>query len=276
MSVGGNVVSAPWLMHRAGQPGLRILDASWFQPGDGRDARAGFGAARIPGALFFDLDAVARPDAALSHTLPDADHFAASAGRVDAQPQHCIVIYDAAGMAPSARAWWMFKVFGYPQVHVLDGGLAGWRAAGGVLEAGTPAAFPHGAAPALRHQPQRVVDYALVRAASRSSQQIVDARPPLRFAGAAPEPRAGVPGGHIPGSINLPYAELIDPADGKLLPPGALRERFESAGIQPEAPAICTCGSGVTACVLALALEELGNPAVRVYDGSWSDWSQHI
>lgn len=251
-----------------------VLDASFHAVSTGRDARAEFEQCHIPSARFFDLAKVADPKSDLAHTLASVDHFAACAASVGAKRDQTVVVYDNAGMAPSARAWWMLVTFGYADVHVLDGGFRAWQREGGALGQGWPPPV-HQAAEELR-QPdlRKVADYRGVQRAIASGQMVLDARSSARFHGDAAEPVAGVPSGHIAGSINLPYQELLDEAQGCFAPPDVLRERFERAGVDLRAPVVCSCGSGVTACVLALALETLGHPAVAVYDGSWTDWTK--
>lgn len=267
------LVDAAWLASRL-DTSICILDASWYPAASGRDARAQFERGHIPSARYFDLGAAADPASDLLHTLPPAAHLAACAAAVGARRDSCIVVYDDAGMAPSARAWWMLTTFGYSDVRVLDGGLAAWRRAGGQLEEGAvpvPGAVPEALPPP---DPRRVADHKGVGDAILSGHLVLDARPPARFCGEAPEPVAGIRGGHIAGSRNLPYQRLLDPDSGTFAAAQVLREQLELAGVRMDTPVVCTCGSGVTACVLALALDTLGHPAVAVYDGSWTDWAR--
>jgi thiosulfate/3-mercaptopyruvate sulfurtransferase len=274
---GGHLVSTAWLAERLGAPGLRVLDAAWFMPG-ARDAQAEFLERRIPGACRFDLDAAADPEGTLRHTLPTPAHFAAYAVSLGIASTDTIVVYDNAGTAPAARAWWMFKVFGHEGVRVLDGGLPLWLREGRPIAAGPAEALPVAAGTRFEARPvaARYADAARVDDALRRGMQIADARPAGRFAGIDPEPLPGLRGGHIPGSKNLPYARLLDADDGRLLPRDAIVEALACSGIDAAQPVICTCGSGVTACVLALALEEAGNREVTVYDGSWSEWATRM
>jgi thiosulfate/3-mercaptopyruvate sulfurtransferase len=266
-----SLVSTGWLAERLGQTGLRVLDASWYLPTQNRDARAEHAAGHIPGALFFDLDAVSDHATTLPHMLPDAGAFAQAMSDLGLGDDDDLVVYDATGANVSAaRAWWMFRVFGHPRVAVLDGGLGKWRQEGRPLESG-----------AVRHPPGRFsarLDRAAVRdlAAVRSnletrSEQVVDMRPAGRFAGVDPEPRAGLRGGHIPGSRSVPYAELFA-ADGTLLPADELRKRLSAAGVDPARPIVATCGSGTSACTLIHALHVLGHDQSALYDGSWTEW----
>jgi thiosulfate/3-mercaptopyruvate sulfurtransferase len=264
-------VSTDWLAGHLGETQLRVLDASWYLPGSGRDPRAEYLAGHIPGARFFDLDAMSDHAAGLPHMLPRADVFADGMSALGLDDADELVVYDGTGANLSAgRAWWMFRVFGHPRVALLDGGLGAWRREGRPLESG--------AAPAqvgrftARLDPTAVRDLAAVRdAAEHGSAQVVDMRPAGRFAGRDPEPRPGLRGGHIPGSHNVPYTALVGD-DGKLLPPERLRLRLREAGVDPARPIIATCGSGTSACALIHALHLLGHDDVALYDGSWTEW----
>ena len=267
----GPTVSTAWLGAHLADPDLRVVDGSWHLPSLKRDARREFAEAHIPGAVFFDIDAIADTSVSLPHMLPSPETFGAAVGRLGIGDGDRIVAYDTkGGVLSAARVWWTFRVFGHEQVAVLDGGIRKWRAEGRPLESGTPAPPP-------RRFTARPVP-ALVRGlpemrdnlASRH-EQVLDARSRGRFAGTEPEPRPGLRGGHIPGSLNLPYEELYAP-DGTLLPPAALRELFRRAGLDLDRPVVTSCGSGVTAAVLALGLSLLGRRDVAVYDGSWSEW----
>jgi thiosulfate/3-mercaptopyruvate sulfurtransferase len=265
------LVSTGWLAERLGQTGLRVLDASWYLPTQNRDAHAEYAAGHIPGALFFDLDAVSDHATTLPHMLPDAAAFAQAMSDLGLSDDDDLVVYDATGANVSAaRAWWMFRVFGHPRAAVLDGGLGKWRQEGRPLESG-----------AVRLPPGRFtarLDRAAVRdlAAVRSNletrrEQVVDMRPAGRFAGVDAEPRAGLRGGHIPGSRSVPYAELFA-ADGTLLRADELRRRLSAAGVDPARPIVATCGSGTSACTLIHALHVLGHDQSALYDGSWTEW----
>lgn len=265
------VVSTGWLAERLGQPGLRVLDASWHLPASHRDPRAEYAAGHVPGALFFDLDAVSDHATALPHMLPQADAFARAMTELGLRDEDDLVVYDTTGANVSAaRAWWMFRVFGHPAVAVLDGGLGKWRREGRPLESG-PVALAAGRFTA-RLDRAAVRDLADIRAnLDTQREQVVDMRPAGRFAGTEPEPRAGLRGGHIPGSRSLPYADLVA-ADGTLLPPDALRRRLATAGVDPARPVVGTCGSGTSACTLIHALHLLGHDQAALYDGSWTEW----
>lgn len=265
------LVSTEWLAARLGRGDLRIVDGSWYLPSDHRDAAAEYAAAHIPGAVFFDLDASSDQATPLPHMLPPAATFAARMAALGLSDGDAIVVYDGSGTNLSApRVRWMFRVFGHPSVAVLDGGLGKWRAEGRPLESGVPPRVPGRFS--ARLDASRVRDLAAMRANIGSRrEQVVDARSAGRFAGTAPESRPGVRGGHIPGSVNLPYTELVT-AEGTLRPPGELRRLFGAIGVQLDRPVVVSCGSGTSACSLALALEQLGAADVAVYDGSWTEW----
>ncbi|QOG05675.1 3-mercaptopyruvate sulfurtransferase [Aureimonas sp. OT7] len=251
---------------------LRIVDASWYMPAQDRDARAEFEAAHIPGAVFFDQDAVVDPQSSLPHTLPSPSVFSKAAGALGLSSDDRIVVYDGIGLFSAARVWWMLRVFGARDVLVLDGGLPAWLAAGLPTESGP--AQPQPAHFEAREPGDAVVGLeAMRRIVESGSLQIADARPAERFSGSAPEPRAGVRSGHMPGASSLPFSEVQ--ADGRLKDEAALRAAFRDAGIDPDAPVVTTCGSGVTAAVINLALESLGNRGAKLYDGSWTEWGSH-
>ena len=266
------LVSTDWLAARLGDPAVRVLDASWYLPSAGRDARAEHRAEHVPGAVFMDLEAACAPDAPLPHTLPSADDFARYAGEaLGVGDDDTVVVYDASGTNFSAaRAWVTFRYFGHARIAVLDGGLGKWRAERRPLESGertaAPATFTAGPRPELVRDVRDVA-----AALDAAGAQVVDARGADRFHGRAPEPRPGVRAGHMPGAVNLPYSDLVRP-DGTALPEPELRARLAAAGVDPAHPTIATCGSGVTACNLLLHLHRLGARDAALYDGSWSEW----
>jgi thiosulfate/3-mercaptopyruvate sulfurtransferase len=266
-----SLVSTEWLAARLGRDGLRVLDASWYLPSAGRDARAEYLAAHLPGALFFDLDSVSDPDTSLPHMLPSADAFARAMTGLGLRDADDLVVYDGTGANMSAaRAWWMFRAFGHPAVALLDGGSAKWRREGRPVEGGAVTLPPGGFTATLDPRAVRGLDE--VRANLRNQrEQVVDMRPAGRFRGTDPEPRPGLRGGHIPGSRSLPYVELVA-ADGTLLPPDALHRRLEDAGVDLARPLVATCGSGTSACTLIHALHLLGHDRTALYDGSWTEW----
>jgi thiosulfate/3-mercaptopyruvate sulfurtransferase len=268
------VVTTEWLAKELGTPDLRVLDGTWHMPQLRRDARAEFAQGHIPGAAFFDIDAIDDPTTTLPHMLPTAEAFAAAVGDLGVGSGDRVVVYDARGVVSAARVWWTFRVFGHDSVAVLDGGLRAWKAGGRPLETGAPT--PPRREFDARRRPELVRDLdAMRRNLATRAEQVLDARSRGRFAGTEPEPRAGLRGGHIPGSLNLPYETLYRP-DGTLLPPDGLRAAIEAAGVDLGKPITTSCGSGVTASVLALALHLVGVPRAAVYDGSWTEWaSQH-
>ncbi len=264
------LVTTEWLAGRLGRRGLRVVDGSWHMPQLQRDARTEFVAAHVPGAVFFDIDAIADTRSALPHMLPAARTFAARVGALGIGTGDLVVVYDTRGVVSAARVWWTFRAFGHDRVAVLDGGLPKWREEGRPLEAGAPAPRPRRFAARLRKSLVRDLRQMRANVASRR-EQVLDARSAGRFRGTEPEPRAGLRPGHIPGSLNLPYDQLYRP-DGTLLPPPELREIFAASGLDLTRPVVTTCGSGVTASVLALGLHRVGRTQVAVYDGSWTEW----
>ena len=265
------LVATDWLAARLGAQGLVVVDASFHLPAAQRDARAEHAAAHVPGAVFFDIDAIADRANPLPHMLPSAEEFAAAVGALGIGSGDHVVVYDAYGLMSAGRVWWSFRVFGHDRVSVLDGGLPKWRAEGRPVESGTVARAP--ARFAARYRPALVRDRNwMMGNVGRADAQVVDARAAGRFAGTAPEPRPGLRGGHIPGSHSLPFDRLIDPATKTLLPPARIAALFREAGIDPAKPAVATCGSGVSAGALALGLYLAGNREAAIYDGSWAEW----
>jgi thiosulfate/3-mercaptopyruvate sulfurtransferase len=265
------LVETDWLATRLASPDVRVLDASYYLPGEGRDTAADFRVGHIPGAVFFDIDAVADADNPLPHMLPGAEQFAHQVGALGIANDQHVVVYDTAGLFSAARVWWMFRVFGHDRVAVLSGGMPKWLAEGRPTEGGDGA--PAAAEFAARFRPELARSIEDMRANLESgAAQVLDARGAGRFAGTEPELRPGLRSGHIPGSRNLPYPELVDPATKAVLDAPALGERFAAAGIELGRPVITTCGSGVTACALAFGLHLLGHGEVAVYDGSWTEW----
>lgn len=264
------LVTTEWLAARLGDPDLRVIDGSWHMPQLHRDPRAEFERAHVPGAVFFDIDAVADAATPLPHMLPAPEAFASAVGALGVGEGDRVVVYDTRGVVSAARVWWTFRAFGHDAVAVLDGGLPKWLAEGRPVETGAPA--PPARRFTARPRPALVRDLEAMRRNVRSgAEQVVDARSPGRFAGTEPEPRPGLRGGHVPGSRNLPYEQLYRP-DGTLLDVDELSRRFEAAGVDLGKPIVTTCGSGITAATLALALARCGRPDVAVYDGSWTEW----
>lgn len=260
-----------WLAARLNAPGLVIVDGSLHLPGSGRNAREEYALAHIPGALFFDIDAIADKTSPLSHMLPPADEFARRMREMGIGDGMQVVAYDSEGIYSAARVWWMFRAMGHNEVCVLDGGLKKWKAEGRSLEEGT-APLRSARHFTARLNAELVRDAVEVKAVIGSrGAQIVDARAAGRFEGRAPEPRPGLRSGHIPGSRNVPFATLVND-DGTMKAAPELRAIFAAAGVDPARPVVASCGSGVTAGVIALALAILGHSDAAVYDGSWSEW----
>jgi thiosulfate/3-mercaptopyruvate sulfurtransferase len=264
------LVSGVWLAERLGSNEIAIVDATWFMPGDGRTGREAYAAGHIPGAVFFDIDEIADHSTDLPHMLPAPDAFAEAAGALGLRRDLIIVVYDGQGIFSAPRVWWTLRIMGFPEVFVLDGGLPKWRAEDLPLETRTPHPAPTTIEPAF--DPSLVRDLGEVRAAlERHDAQVVDARAGARFRGDVPEPRAGLRGGHMPGALSLPFGELIG-ADGTMASASEIRRAFEAAGVDLDQPIVTTCGSGITASVLALALARIGRDDAAVYDGSWTEW----
>jgi thiosulfate/3-mercaptopyruvate sulfurtransferase len=265
------VVSTGWLAARLGTSGIRVVDGSWYLPGSARDAAAEYRAGHIPGAVFFDIDAISDQQSPLPHMLPSAADFAARMSMLGLHDSDTLVIYDGSGVNLSAaRVWWMFRIFGHDRVAVLDGGMGKWRSEQRPIDQGE-ITLPPGNFTA-RLDPGAVRDLTAVRAnIVNQSEQLVDVRSRGRFNGVEPEPRPGLRAGHVPGSINLPFADLVS-RDGTLLPPDALRARLAEAGVDLNRPVVATCGSGTSACALVLSLHSVGHIQTAVYDGAWAEW----
>ena len=264
------LVSTAWLADHLGDADLRIVDASWWMPAEDRSGAVEFREAHVPGAVFFDIDAIADRAVDLPHMLPAPEAFAEAAGALGLAREATIVVYDTVGVRASARVWWTLRVMGYRKVFVLDGGLKAWRAEGRPLESGEPQPVATTVTPAF--------DAALVRSLTDmrrlvggTSAQVVDARGAARFRGEAPEPRAGLRSGHMPGALNVPFDSLLNP-DGRMKPAADLTPIFDAARVDLDQPIVTSCGSGVTASVVTLALARLGRDRVAVYDGSWTEW----
>lgn len=261
-----DIVSAEWLKQNLDK--VRVLDASWYMPADKRDTRKEFETAHIPGAAFYDIDALSDHSTSLPHMLPPPEQFAHDAGALGIGDGDMVVVYDTAGLFSAARVWFAFKTMGHDKIAVLDGGLPAWKAAGGMLASGAAIAKP--AQFTARCNPALVRDIGAVKAALGNTQ-VLDARSAPRFEGTEPEPRAGLKSGHMPGAANLPYRAVLT-GDGKLKDDASLQKLFSEKGVDLRAPIITSCGSGVTAAIVMLALEKLGARQVAVYDGSWTEW----
>ncbi|MFN3526024.1 MAG: 3-mercaptopyruvate sulfurtransferase [Paracoccus sp. (in: a-proteobacteria)] len=264
------LVSTDWLAARLDDPDLRVIDASWHMPATGRDALAEHQSAHIPGARFFDLDKISDTRSALPHMAPPAEVFASRMRAMGVGDGHQVVIYDHSDVRSAARVWWTFRLMGKTDVAVLDGGFGKWQAEGRPVADTAPAIRDRQMT--AQRQPALIRDVTQVaQAAKLGDPQIVDARAPERFRGEAPEPRPGLRAGHIPGARNLPFGRLLN-ADGTMKSPDALRAEFAQAGVDLDRPVITTCGSGVTAAILFLALERIGHNDHALYDGSWTEW----
>ena len=264
------LVSTEWLHAHLKDPDLRILDGSYYLPQMGRDPRAEYDAAHIPNARFFDIDDVADHGSELPHMVPPVEKFMSRMRAMGVGDGHQVVVYDGMGLFSAARVWWLFKLMGQNNIAVLDGGLPKWQAEGRPVEDLPPVIRDRHMT--VRRQNQMVKDVTQVSAASKlGDYEIIDARSPGRFRGEEPEPRAGLRPGHIPGSKNVCFKDLLN-ADQTMKNPVEIRQIFEAAGVDFNKPAITTCGSGVTAAVLSLGLERIGKTDHSLYDGSWSEW----
>ncbi len=264
------LVSTDWLASHLDEPSVGVLDSSYYLANAKRDAEAEFLAGHIPGAQRFDIDAISDKSNPLPHMLPAAEQFAAQVGALGVGDGMTIVLYDGLGLYGAARVWWTFRVFGSDKVRVLDGGLPKWKAEGRPLETG-----PAKSRAAQTFTPK--FDRAMVASIDDvqkvlldKTAQVVDARAADRFRGEAPEPRAGLRGGHMPGSFNVPFGQVLQ--DGRLASPDKIAAAFKSAGVDVDRPLVTSCGSGVTAAILTFALDALGKKPGALYDGSWSEW----
>lgn len=264
------LVTTDWLAQHLSAPDVKVLDASMFLPGDERNARAAYAAQHVPGAQFFDIDDISDKSSALPHMLPPVEKFVSRVRKLGIGDGHRVVVYDQDGLFSAARVWWMFRVFGHDDVAVLDGGLPKWIAEKReVDDMPSPARDRHFTA---RVDTSLVRDVTQVAASLKVGEdQIVDARAPARFRGEAPEPREGLRSGHIPGALNVPYGTLLN-EDKTMRSADEVRAIFEAAGVDLGRPVVASCGSGVTAGILALALARIGHKRNAVYDGSWAEW----
>lgn len=263
------VVSADWVEKQLGAPEFRIVDASWYLPAQNRNGASEYASGHIPGAVFFDQDVIADHSSGLPHTIPSAELFAAEVGKLGIRDTDTIVVHDGPGFFSAPRAWWLFHTMGARNVFVLDGGLDGWKKEGRALQADLPEPAP--AIFRTNFNPYAVTSYEEMRGiVSTGSKQIADARGAGRFTGEEAEPRAGMRSGHMPGAKNMPAGSFSEGGAFKDL--ASLRRQFEEAGIDLSRPVVTSCGSGVTAAIITLALHSLGHENNTLYDGSWSEW----
>ena len=267
------LVSTDWLAAHLKDPDLRVLDASWYLPDAGRDAKAEYDAAHIPGARFFDIDEISDQRSALPHMAPPPEKFISRMRAMGVGDGHQVVVYDGSGLFSAARVWWLFRLMGKTDIAVLDGGLPKWRAEGREIEDMPPVLRDRHIT--VSRQAGLVKDVTQVAHAAKLGQaEIIDARSAARFRGEVAEPRPGLRSGHIPGSKNLPFGELLN-ADGTMKDVAGLRAAFAAAGVDLAKPAITSCGSGITAAILALGLERVGHRNWALYDGSWAEWGMY-
>jgi thiosulfate/3-mercaptopyruvate sulfurtransferase len=267
------LVSTEEFAHQLTAPDLRVVDATTFMPGVARDARREFAAAHIPGAVYFDVDEISDRNSPLPHMLPSPEQFSSQVRALGLGDGNRIVVYDAnGGFLAAHRVWWMFRVFGHDDVAVLNGGLLKWRRENRPLDDTQPAPRPRHFTARMDHTLVRDLDHMRVNL-SRRREQVVDARSLGRFRGTDPEPRPGLRGGHLPGSRNVPFNAILDPArDFVVRPAEEIATAFATAGVDVTKPIVASCGSGITACTLAFGLYLIGHKRTAIYDGSWTEW----
>ena len=272
MNGAGPLVSTEWLAAHLAEPDIRVADASWYLPQAGRNARTEFGAAHIPGAVFFDIDALSDQTTTLPHMLPDPVAFSSGIRKLGIADNHFVVFYDGAGIYSAPRALWMMRAMGHAGAAVLDGGFPKWTREGRAIESTGRAKRGIGAHFTAKPDTRIVRNFDSLQANLQSqAEQVVDARSPSRFRGEEAEPRPGVRPGHIPGSVNIYYADVLTP-EGTMRPASELKRLFAERNVDLERPVVTSCGSGVTAAILSLALEIAGAKKTALYDGSWSEW----
>ncbi|WP_417624050.1 3-mercaptopyruvate sulfurtransferase [Paremcibacter congregatus] len=268
------LVSTEWLAEHLSAPDIRIVDASWHLPDQGRDAKAEYREAHIPGAVFFDMDDICDQDCALPHMLPSAAKMASRMRKLGIGDGNRVIVYDNSDLRSAARAWYMLKCYGLWDVAILDGGFQKWKKEHRETEDIPP--IPRERHFTARFDTTRVRDLRhMLRNIETSKEQVIDARAPGRFSGQDPEPRPGMKSGHIPGSLNVCFRQLLRPEDGTFKSPDEIRRTFEDAGVDLKKPLVTSCGSGVTAAVLSLGLYLIGHRDNALYDGSWAEWGSH-
>ena len=263
------VVSADWVQKQLGAPEFRIVDASWYLPAQNRNGAAEYAAGHLPGAVFYDQDAIADHSTGLPHSIPSPEDFAAALEKFGISDTDTIVVYDGPGIFTAPRVWWLLRTMGAENVFVMDGGLDGWKKEGRPLQTDLPEPKPGHFRPRFKADAVTSFDE-MFAIASTGGRQIADARSLGRFSGEEAEPRAGMRSGHMPGARSLPSG--VFSADGRLKDLDALKSTFEAAGIDLDKPVVTTCGSGLTAAIITLALQSLGHENNTLYDGSWSEW----
>ena len=272
MTLSAPLVSAHWLAEKLGTPGLVIIDGSWYLPALKRDPRQEYLEGHIPGAVFFDLDSVSSQTTDLPHMMPEPTEFASAMRKLGVSDGATIVVYDGLGLFSAPRIWWMLKAFGARDVHVLDGGLPAWKADHRPLEDGEVKRAASHFTARLDHSVLATMGDVQRALAAQAQIQVLDARPAERFRGEVAEPRPGLRMGHIPGSKSLPFSLLLE--NGRMKTPDQLNAVFAQAGVDPNKPVITSCGSGVSAAIITLALTVAGHKAGALYDGSWAEWGK--
>ena len=265
------LVTTDWLSKNIHNPLLRVVDASWYLPAMERNGHLEYKEAHIPGAFFWDIDMIAARDTSLPHMLPTPEDFQKHMDHLGIENETTVIVYDGFGLFTAARPWWMLRIFGHEKVFVLDGGLPKWKAEERKIETAEPSSLKTQFKASFNEKLVRTTNDIIENLESKN-EQILDARPAGRFFAEEPEPRTNCRSGHIPGALNLPFDQLLDPTTKTVLSNKFLEDKFYEAGINLNKPVITSCGSGVTACVLAFALYLLDKRDVGVYDGSWSEW----
>ena len=273
MAFNRSIVSADWLNSHLSAPDIKILDASWYLPTVNRNPKEEYNLAHIPGAFFFDIDEICDLNSDLPHMLPSPEKFASRVKEFGIGDGHRVIVYDGSGIFSAPRVWWMFKVFGFEDIALLDGGLPSWKNSG--FQVNTTIKSVQTYHLTVRKNSAMISDsYEVNKASISGSAQVLDARPSDRFLGKVSEPRPGLRSGHIPNSVNIPYKTLLN-EDGTIKPVDQLSDIFRGAGVDLNKPIITSCGSGVTAAIINLALEQLDAKKVSLYDGSWCEWGSN-